>query len=77
MLSSTVDQRVQENLRAQGADVTLNIAGIHGTKDMKTERFPLKIKVHIQRTTFKGAFNRSFSRAVKHLGKHKLPPQQV
>ena len=24
--------------------MTLNIAGIHGTKDLKTEKFPLKIK---------------------------------
>ena len=31
-------------LRAQGTDVTLNIAGIHGTKDLKTEKVPLKIK---------------------------------
>ena len=48
---SFIDQSVQENLRAQGTDVTLNIAGIHGTKDLKTERVPLEInglhsKVH-------------------------------
>ena len=41
---SFIDQSVQEKLRAQGTDVTLNIAGIHGTKDLKTEKFPLKIK---------------------------------
>ena len=41
---SFIDQRVQEMLRAQGTDVTLNIAGIHGTKDLKTEKVPLKIK---------------------------------
>ena len=41
---SFIDQSVQEKLRAQGTDVTLNIAGIHGTKDLKTERVPLKIK---------------------------------
>ena len=35
---------MQENLRAQGTDVTLNIAGIHGTKDLKPEKVPLKIK---------------------------------
>ena len=35
---------MQEKLRAQGTDVTLNIASIHGTKDLKTEKFPLKIK---------------------------------
>ena len=31
---SFIDQSVQEKLQAQGADVTLNIAGIHGTKDL-------------------------------------------
>ena len=41
---SFIDQSVQEKLRAQGTDVTLNIAGIHGTKDPKTEKVPLKIK---------------------------------
>ena len=41
---SFIDQSVQEKLRAQGTDVTLNIAGIHGTKDLKTEKVPLKIK---------------------------------
>ena len=41
---SFIDQSVQEKLRAQGPDVTLNIAGIHGTKDLKTERVPLTIK---------------------------------
>ena len=35
---------MQERLRAQGTDLTLNIAGIHGTKDLKTEKVPLKIK---------------------------------
>ena len=41
---SFIDQSVQEKLRAQGTDVTLNIAGIHGKNDLKTERVPLKIK---------------------------------
>ena len=41
---SFIDQSVQEKLRAQGADLTLNKAGIHGTKDLKTEKVPLKIK---------------------------------
>ena len=41
---SFIDQSVQEKLRAQGTDVTLNIAGIHGTKELKTEKVPLKIK---------------------------------
>ena len=40
---SFIDQSVQEKLRAQGTDVTLNIAGIHGTKDLKTEMFPLRM----------------------------------
>ena len=40
---SLINQCSQE-LRAQGTDVKLNIAGIHGTKDLKTEKFPLKIK---------------------------------
>ena len=41
---SFIDQSVQEKLRAQGTDVTLNIDGTHGTKDLKTEKVPLKIK---------------------------------
>ena len=41
---SLIDQSVQVKLRAQGTNVTLNIAGIHGKKDLKTERVPLKIK---------------------------------
>ena len=41
---SLIDQSVQEKLRFQGTDVTLNIAGIHRTKDLKTEKVPLKIK---------------------------------
>ena len=41
---SFIDQSVHEILRAQGADVTLNMAGIHGTKDLKTEKVPLKMR---------------------------------
>ena len=41
---SFIDQSVQEKLRAQGTNVTLNIAGIRGTKDLKTEKVLLKIK---------------------------------
>ena len=41
---SFTDESVQEKLRARGTDRTLNIAGIHGTKDLKTEKVPLKIK---------------------------------
>ena len=36
---SFINQSVQEKLRAQGTDVTLKIAGIHRTNDLKTERF--------------------------------------
>ena len=50
MLSSTVNQRfhssikVGEKLQAQGTDVMLIIANIHGTKDLRTEKLSLKIK---------------------------------
>ena len=43
---SFIDQSVQEKMQAAGTDVTLNIAGIHGTRDLKTEKVPLKIKGH-------------------------------
>ena len=39
---SFINQSVQEKIRAQGTEVTLNIAGIHGKKNLKTERFLLK-----------------------------------
>ena len=39
---SFVDRSVNEKLRAKSTDFTLNIAGIHGTKDLKTEIVPLK-----------------------------------
>ena len=35
---------MQEQLRARGTDVTLKKSSIHGTKDLKTEKIPLKIK---------------------------------
>ena len=35
---------MQEKSRAQGPDVAYNIAGLHGTKDLKTKRGPLKKK---------------------------------
>ena len=38
------DQSVNERLRAEGTDVTLKIASIHGTKDLKTEMVSIKIK---------------------------------
>ena len=41
---SFINQSVQGKLRAQSTEVTLNIAGIHGTKDLKTEKVHLKIK---------------------------------
>ena len=41
---SFINQIVQEKLRAQNTDVTLSIAGIHGTKNLKTEKVPLKIR---------------------------------
>ena len=40
---SFIDQSVQNKSRTQGTDVTLNIFGIHGTKDLKTEKVQLKI----------------------------------
>ena len=41
---SFIDQSVQEKLQAVVTDVTLNIADIHGTRDLKTEKVPLKVK---------------------------------
>ena len=37
---SFIDQSVEDNLWAQGTDVTLNIADIQETKDLKTKKFP-------------------------------------
>ena len=42
------DRSVNEKLRAKGTGVTLNIAGIHGTKDLKTEMVPIKKRDRIQ-----------------------------
>ena len=67
---SFIDQRAQKKLPGQGTDWMLNIAGIHGTKDLKTEGVPLIIG-----TTFKDAFNRSIP--VNLLGKHKLLLLQI
>ena len=44
MIDGILHQSVQEKLQAAGTDVTLNIAGIHGTRDLKTKKVPLKIK---------------------------------
>ena len=41
---SFIDQSVQKKLQAAGTDVALNIAGIHGTRELKTEKVPLKLK---------------------------------
>ena len=41
---SIIDQSTREKLQARGTDFTLNIAGIHGTKELKTEKVPLIIK---------------------------------
>ena len=68
---SLIDKIVHEKLRAQGTDVTLNIAGIHeGFGERKGSS-------QIKGTTFKGAFNRSVCTFVNLLGKHKLQLQQA
>ena len=41
---SFIDQSVKDQLQAKGTDVTLNIAGIHGTQDLRTEKVPIPIK---------------------------------
>ena len=41
---SFIDQSVKEQLQAKGTEVTLNIAGIHGTQDLRTEKVPITIK---------------------------------
>ena len=41
---SFIDQSVKDQLQAKGTDVTLNIAGIHGTQNVRTERVPITIK---------------------------------
>ena len=37
-------QSVKDQLQAKGTDVTLNIAGIHGTQDLRIEKVPFTIK---------------------------------
>ena len=39
-----IDQSVKDQLQAKGKDVTLIIAGIHGTQDLRTEKAPITIK---------------------------------
>ena len=41
---SFIDQSVKDQLQAKGTDVTLNIAGIHGTHNLRTENVPITIK---------------------------------
>ena len=41
---SFIDQSVKDQLQAKGMEVTLNIAGIHGTQDLRTEKVPITIK---------------------------------
>ena len=41
---SFIDQSVKNQLQAKGTDVTLNIGGIHGTQDLRTEKLPITIK---------------------------------
>ena len=41
---SFIDQSVKNLLQAKGTDVTLNIADIHGTQDLRTEKVSIKIK---------------------------------
>ena len=42
--ASFIDRSQQKKLQAKGKDVTLNLAGIHGTKDMKTEKISVTVK---------------------------------
>ena len=70
---SFIDESVQVKLRAQGTDVTLNIAGIHSTKDLKTEKVPLKIKgLHSKLYSIEELAHPSIF-----LWKHKLQLQQA
>ena len=39
---SFIDQSMQENLRAQGTDVALNIAGVHGTKYLRNTNYKIQ-----------------------------------
>ena len=41
---SFIDQSVKDQLQAKGTDVTLTIAAIHGTQDLRTEKVPITIK---------------------------------
>ena len=41
---SFIDETVTDQLKAKGTDVTLNIAAIHGTQDLTTEKVPITVK---------------------------------
>ena len=41
---SLIDQSVKDQLQAKGTDVTWELAGIHGTLDLRTEKVPITIK---------------------------------
>ena len=41
---SFIDQNLTEKFRSKGNNITINIAGIHGMKDLKTEMVFIKIK---------------------------------
>ena len=41
---SFINQSVKYQLQAKGTDVTLNIAGIHGTQDLRTDKVPITKK---------------------------------
>ena len=69
---SFIDRSVNEKLRANGTDVSLNIADIHGTKDLKTEMMSIK-----KGTAFKSTFDRSVCTPVNFIGNHKLRLQQT
>ena len=53
---SFIDQSVKDQLQAKGTDVTLNIAGIHGTQDLRTEKVPITIKGLNSKVHSVGAF---------------------
>ena len=70
---SFIHQSVNVKLQAKGTDVTLNIAGINGTKDLKTPNGVHKIKG----TAFESTFDRSVCTPVSFIGNHKLRLQQA
>ena len=41
---SFIDQSFKDQIQAKGTDVTMNIAGIHGTQDLRTEKVAITIK---------------------------------